>query len=115
MASQVESAKLDDAEIRRSTGIVLPQLPANWQVRDVQLFPTADSPAIAIALTTEKGEQLSLFADRAETPAEGQPLIAERRDGTVAYWEAGDMAYALTGKADTPRLMALAERIAPAA
>ena len=44
-----------------------------------------------------------------------QAEVAERRDGTVAYWEAGDMAYALTGKADTPRLMALAERIAPAA
>ena len=58
---------------------------------------------------------LTAGAAWAETPAEGQPLIAQRRDGAVAYWEAGDMAYALSGKADTPRLMALAERIAPAA
>lgn len=114
MASQVESATLNDAEIQRSTGIVLPRLPANWRVTDVQLFPTPDSPAIAIALVTEKGEHLSFFADRAETPAEGRPLIARRSSDMIAYWEAGDMAYALTGRADTRRIMALAARIAPA-
>lgn len=114
MASQVESATLNAAEIERSTGIILPALPPHWRVRDVQLFPTADSPAIAIALETAQGEHLSFFADRAETPAEARPLLARRAGDVITYWEAGDMAYALTGRAAPRRMMELAAAIAPA-
>lgn len=114
MASQVESATLNPAEIQHSTGIVLPPLPARWHVQDVQLYPTPDSPAIAVSITTPQGEQLSFFADRAETPAEARPLLARRADDVIAYWEAGDMAYALTGRAGPQRIMRLAAEIAPA-
>ena len=113
MASQVESATLNRAEIYRSTGIVLPPLPASWRVNDVQLFPTPDSPAIAVSITTPAGEQLSFFADRAETPAEGRPLLARRARNVIAYWEAGDMAYALTGQTGARRIMTLAAEISP--
>jgi len=112
MASQIESAHLNAQEIERSTGIVLPALPAGWRVTDVQLFPTADSPAIAMSMVTPQGEELSFFADRAETPAEATPLMAQRQGDTVAYWEAGSMAYALTGQADARRVMQLAGEIA---
>lgn len=113
MTSQVESATLNPQEIERSTGIILPVLPAGWRVTDVQLFPTADSPAIAMSLTTPQGEALSFFADRAETPAEATPLMARRAGETIAYWEQGTMAYALTGRGDTRRVMQLAGEIAP--
>ncbi|MES2174504.1 MAG: class I SAM-dependent methyltransferase [Pseudomonadota bacterium] len=113
MASQVESATFDAREIERSTGIILPTLPTGWRVTDVQLFPTPDSPAIAMSLLTPQGEALSLFADRAETPAEGTPLIAQQHGDVVGYWEVGAMAYALTGKADARRVMQLAGEIAP--
>ncbi|MEC3909960.1 class I SAM-dependent methyltransferase [Sphingobium sp. CR2-8] len=111
MASQVESVTLDAPEIERSTGITLPALPTGWRVTDVQLFPTADSPAIAMSMVTPQGEHLSFFADRAETPAEATPRIARRQSEVVAYWEAGDMAYALTGDADARRVMQLAGQI----
>ncbi len=114
MVSQVESAMLNPAEIRRSTGIVLPPLPAKWRIDDVQLYPTPDSPAVAVSITTPAGEHLSFFADRAETPAEAHPLLARRAEDVIAYWEAGDMAYALTGRAKAGRIMALAAEIAPA-
>ena len=113
MASQVESATLNAEEIRRSTGIILPALPRTWRITDAQIFPTADSPAIAVSLVTPAGEQLSLFADRAETPAEGRPLIARRESDIIAYWESGDMAYALTGRTAPRRIMMLAAEIAP--
>jgi predicted O-methyltransferase YrrM len=115
MASQVESARLDSHEIERSTGIVLPALPAGWRVTDVQLFPTTDSPAIAMSVLTPQGEALSLFADRAETPAGATPLMARRAGDTIAYWEDGAMAYALTGAGEAQRIMQLAATIAPAA
>lgn len=113
MASQVESATLNMEEIRRSTGIILPSFPRSWRVTDVQLFPTPDSPAIAISIVTTAGEHLSFFADRAETPAETQPLIARRATDIIAYWEAGDMAYALTGRTAARRIMTLAAEITP--
>lgn len=113
MASQVESATLNAEEILRSTGIVLPTLPRSWRVTDVQVFPTADSPAVAVSIVTSEGEQLSFFADRAETPAEARPLVARRAGDIIAYWEAGDMAYALTGRTAPRRIMTLAAQIAP--
>jgi len=114
MTSQLESATLNADEIRRSTGIILPALPRSWRVTDVQLFPTPDSPAIAVSIITPAGEQLSFFADRAETPAEARPLLARRASDIIAYWEAGDMAYALTGRTAPRRIMTLAAEITPA-
>ena len=67
-----------------------------------------------MALETPRGEHLSFFADRAETPAEAKPLIERRAADVVAYWEVGNMAYALTGQAAPARIMELAGAVAPA-
>lgn len=115
MRSQVESARLDRGEIERSAGLVLPQLPAGWRVTDVQLVPSPGSPAIVMSLTTPEGRPVSLFADRAETPAGATPLIARRGSDAVAYWEQGDMAYALSGAGDARQLLAWAAAVAPSA
>lgn len=112
MASQIESPRIDAGEIATSTGITLPALPAGWQVRDVQLYPTADSPAVALSLVTAQGERISLFADRTDTPAEAKPLLAERANDTIAYWESGDTAFALTGSVQPARALALAAMVA---
>jgi predicted O-methyltransferase YrrM len=115
MRSQVESTRLDRAEIARSTGIRLPALPADWHVRDVQLYPTEDGPAVALSLATPQGDAVSLFADRAETPAEAKPLIATRSGESIAYWEDGDLAFALTGTLTPARTLELAAAIASGA
>ncbi|MEJ7927695.1 class I SAM-dependent methyltransferase [Sphingobium sp. AN641] len=112
MASQIESPRLDAAEIARSTGLELPALPAGWQVSDVQVYPTSDSPAVAVSLVTDKGEQLSLFADHAETPADAKPLLARREGDTIAYWEEGKAAFALTGPVEPQRALTLAGQLA---
>ncbi len=112
MDSQIESPRLDRREIGRSTGIRLPALPADWTVRDVQLYPTEASSAIALSLTTGRGERVSLLAGRAETPAEGKPLVAHRAGETIAYWEEGDLAFAITGTVPADRALALAAMVA---
>lgn len=113
MPSQVESTRLDREEIARSAGILLPTLPAGWRVTDVQLVPSSGSPAVAVSVVTPQGDRLSLFADRAETAAETQPLMARRAGETIAYWERGDMAYALTGHGDAGQVMRWANAVAP--
>ncbi|WP_336958662.1 class I SAM-dependent methyltransferase [Sphingobium aquiterrae] len=112
MASQLESPHLDSVEIRRSTGIDVPRLPAGWRVRDVQLYPTEGSPAVALSLTTAQAEPVSLLVGKAETPAEGEPLVERRSQDNVAYWEEGDLALALTGAVPPARALELAAQIA---
>ncbi|HEY0595054.1 anti-sigma factor, partial [Sphingopyxis sp.] len=70
MASQLEAPKFDAREIRRATRISVPQVPADWKVTDVQLFPTERGPALVMAHMTGEGDQLSLFAKRGR---EGAP------------------------------------------
>lgn len=112
MVSQVESTHLDSGEIARSTGIRLPILPKGWRVRDVQLYPTNSSPAIALSLTTPQGEAVTLLAGRAETPAEAKPLVTKRASENIAYWENGDQALALTGTMPAGRALELAAILA---
>lgn len=112
MRSQVENRLLDRIEISRSTGILLPAFPAGWQILDVQLYPAATGVAIDLVLLTERRERVSLFASRAETPAEADPLLAVRGATAIAFWEAGDIAFALSGPVAAARMLTLAQRLA---
>lgn len=112
MVSQVESTHLDSGEIARSTGLRLPTLPAGWKVRDVQLYPTEGTSAVALSLTTPQGESVTLLTGRAETPAEGKPLVTKRENENIAYWEEGDQALALTGTISPSRALELAALLA---
>ncbi|RIV87592.1 class I SAM-dependent methyltransferase [Aurantiacibacter zhengii] len=114
MASQIESQNLDRGEIAAATGIDLPALPAGWTVRDVQVYPSDLGPAVAMVMQTPQGESVSLFATRAETPAEKLPLVESREGRSLAYWESGPFAYALTGEVASARILSLASGLAPA-
>jgi len=112
MASQLEAPKFDAREIRRATRISLPQVPADWKVTDVQLFPTERGPALVMALKTEEGDHLSLFATRGREGAPEQPDAVREGEHSVAYWRRGDMSYALVGDSNTAAIDARAEALA---
>lgn len=113
MASQIESPLLDRAEITTVTGIALPTLPASWKLQDAQVYPSDLGTAVSLVMTTGKGETVSLFAARAETPAEKLPLLEIREGRSLAYWERGPIAFALTGDMTSERLLGLAALLAP--
>jgi predicted O-methyltransferase YrrM len=112
MASQLESTRLNRPEIAAATGIVIPALPGRWHVVDVQLYPTDEGMAVATVMRTDRHEVVTLFATRAETPAERNPLLGRSHGRAVAYWEAGELAYALTADIDPARLLSLAAQVA---
>lgn len=112
MDSQVESTRLNRPEIAAATGIVIPSLPRRWDVVDVQLYPTDEGMAVATVMRTERGEVVTLFAGRAETPAERNPLLGRSHGRAVAYWEVGDLAYALTADIAPARVLGLAAQVA---
>jgi predicted O-methyltransferase YrrM len=112
MRSQIESALLDRAEIKRSVGLTLPAIPADWRVIDVQVYPSDFGNSVALVLLTRAQERVVLYAQRAETPAEAIPLSERREDRSLAYWEVGPFAYALTGKLQPERILLLASKMA---
>ncbi|MDB5719211.1 MAG: hypothetical protein JWM38_2638 [Sphingomonas bacterium] len=112
MRSQPETHLYDPAEILRATAIRMPAIPAGWQVGDAQLFPSTAGHTIQLSLHTPQGEAVSLVAMRIETPAGATPILADRSAEHVAYWEAGDCAFALVGELASARLLMLASNVA---
>ncbi len=112
MRSQLESTHLDRKEIASATGLDVPELPEEWRLADVQVYPSALGMSVALLLQTDDGEAISLFGTRAETPAEGVPMLEQRDDLSIAFWEEGPNAFALTGQLPPERILALAASLA---
>lgn len=102
MRSQPETPHLDSAEIAAATRVRLPDLPAGWRLRDVQVFPADAGLAVGVLMTDEQGDALNLFAVEAGSRADATPDVVKLAGEHVAYWEIGEAAYALTGEASTP-------------
>ena len=103
MASQPEVRTFDPQEIRAATAVVLPELPEGWQVRDVQVFPSAYGPSVEMALQSPELGAASLFAVRPGSFDVVQPTVTTEGDLSAAHWQVGDVAYALvaaTGEGD---------------
>lgn len=95
MASQPEVSTFDPQEIRAATAVVLPELPADWQVRDVQVFPSAYGPSVEMALVSPELGATSLFAVRPGAFDVVAPTVTQEGDLSAAHWQVGDVAYAL--------------------
>jgi hypothetical protein len=100
MHSQPKGASYDAEEIRAATAIVLPELPRGWRILDVEIFPSQHGPSVEMAIEADGGlGTLSLFAVRPGGFGVVRPTLANDGNEAVAYWQMGETAYALTGKA----------------
>ena len=113
MSSQPEATRFDAAEILAATAIAMPALPDDWRVRDVQIFPSPQGPSVEMAVETEDFGALSLFAVR---PGRFDVIAADVTAAggtTAAYWQIGDVAYALVAdRAERRDLERAAETLA---
>jgi anti-sigma factor RsiW len=100
MHSQPVQPEYDREEIRSATAIDIPALPADWEVLDVQIFPSAKGPAVEIAVKAGDLGTLSLFAVRPGRFDVLPARVTSNKDLTAAYWQMGDVGYALVGAAD---------------
>lgn len=92
------------AELRSATGIVMPALPDGWAVRDVQIYPSLYGPAVEMSVETADYGPLSLFAARTDTFDVIEPTVAETGDAAAAYFQIGEVGYAVVARAGTDRL-----------
>jgi anti-sigma factor RsiW len=112
MVSQPESARFDPAEIRTATQISLPPVPPSWRVTDAQIYPSDDGPSVGLSFATPEGA-VSLFAFRTQTARALAPQAVKAAGKTrIAYWQEGDLAFALISGMPAQRLEAIAQRMA---
>jgi hypothetical protein len=112
MASQAETPRLDEVEVRRQLKLQLPRLPREWRLIDAQVYPTDEGPGLNLVMDVPRHGRLNLFAVRANTFATDRPEIATRGREAVAFWERGDSAYVLSGNVSRGGLLSEARMLA---
>lgn len=111
MQSQPEVKHYDPDDIKSATAITMPRLPDDWEVIDVQIFPSAFGPSVEMSILTGEGTRMSLFAVRPGSFAVEHVVNVNIANAEAAYWQIGDIAYALvasqrnTGLADEAELL----------
>ena len=98
--SQRPSTAYDRADLEAATGLTLPDLPSDWTVRDVQVFPARQGTGVEIALDAGGLGDLALFATQIASNATASEDVAPFSDGPTAYWHVDRTAYALSGSGD---------------
>ncbi len=111
MASQREAPGYDPEEIRAATAIVMPKLPKDWKVSDVQIFPSDFGPSVEMSIAAADGARLSLFAVRPGFFAVETVIDVNLSDAEAAYWQIGEVAYALVSSAPDTKLAAEARAL----
>jgi anti-sigma factor RsiW len=112
MDSQPEISDYDAEEIRSATAIVMPQLPKDWTVADVQIYPSRFGPSVEMAIRTGDLGLLSLFAVRPGSFDVVQPTLAPSGDVSAAYFQIGEVAYVLVASGNVDALDRAAARLA---
>ncbi|MDQ0472235.1 anti-sigma factor family protein [Labrys wisconsinensis] len=112
MHSQPAAPDYDPSEIRAATAIVMPALPRDWSVTDVQVFPSSLGPSVQMAIRTRSLGTATLFAVRPGSFDVVPESSTRQEDLTAAYWQVGEVAYALVAKADARDLDKAAGRLA---
>ncbi len=113
MLSQPETGHIDPEEMRSATGILLPDYPGDWQLRDAQVFPSPQGPGVEVMFDTPDMGRVSHFAVPGGSfdmiPPQGQARGAQ----SVAWFQTGRTAHVLIADAGgTARLLDAAEDLA---
>lgn len=112
MSSQPEAPDYDADEIRAATAIVMPSLPKDWKVRDVQIYPSRFGPSVEMAVETRDLGLVSLFAIRPGTFDVVKPTAAPSGEISSAYFQIGEVAYAVVARSGIRDLDRTAETLA---
>lgn len=113
MRSQIETPEYDRDEVRSATAIVMPELPKDWKVVDVQVFPSDFGPSVQMAVDTTEFGLMSLYAVR-PGKFEDEDAVSQQIDRltAAAYWQVGEVAYVLVAKVASGQLKAQAGQLA---
>lgn len=111
MPSQPEVGNYDRDGIRAATAIVMPKLPDGWKVTDVQIFPSDFGPSVEARIIVDNGTPLSLYAVRPGHFAVEPVKDIAVADASAAWWQIGEVAYAVVSAPNSKQLSTEAERL----
>lgn len=100
MHSQRQATEFDSAELLARTEIKLPPLPSGWVITDVQVYPSEFGPSIEVAVDAGLLGAASIFAARPGRSQFVPPVTQHVEDTNTAYWQLGEVAYALVASAE---------------
>ncbi len=111
MISQVESPEYDAAELLAETAITMPSLPDDWVVTDVQVYPSRFGPSVEMAVDAGALGMISIFATRPGQDVVVPPIVEQVDETTTAYWQFGEIAYALVSRSGAAGVTGAAEML----
>ena len=114
MHSQHVQPDYDREDIRAATSINMPALLQGWHVLDVQIFPSSSGPAVETTIKARDLGTLSLFAVKPGRFDVVPATSASSNGVTAAYWQTGDVAYALVGTTESTVLSEAAAKLSAA-
>lgn len=112
MVSQLEAPEYDRDELLSATAIVMPTLPVDWVVTDVQVYPSRFGPSVEMALDAGSIGRASIFAARPGDSVTIPPTTAQNGDTTFAHWQMDEIAYVLVGKTSPGDILTAARGLA---
>lgn len=112
IVTEAKDRSVDTAAIRRTAGIVFPQLSREWRILDARLVPSDDGPGVQISFDTGAGDPITFFAVQTRDRASSLPVTSQHDGGTVAYWRRGQFGYALAAELAPADLARLARDLA---
>jgi anti-sigma factor RsiW len=104
VTSQRPTPAYDRREVEAATGITLPDLPSDWRVDDMQIFPSRSGAGVEVAIDAGTLGKVALFATRSADAEASAPAIVRSPEAVTVYWKAGRGAYALSGSGSEPDL-----------
>lgn len=105
MDSQAKTRSYDPEEIRNKTDLTLPELPRSWKVRDVQIYPWDEGYSVGVtAVAGDLGTVTLFVAPRRPTETLDAIRTTILGDVTAAFWQSGELAYALIGEGTESKL-----------
>ena len=108
MPSQEEDPTYDSEEIAAMTAIILPRLPEDWKVMDVQIYPARTGPSVEMMVSVPGVGHVSLFTVRSVDPGKPGPRQASFNNQNSVWWYVQDVAHAMTGPLPAEELRSLA-------
>lgn len=112
MVSQPEVPEYDRDELLAATAIVMPTLPDDWTVQDVQVYPSRFGPSVEMVLDDADLGRVSIFSARPGDFAVHEPQVYSHNGSVLAHWQTGEIAYALVGSATEAEILGAARTLA---
>ncbi|MBN9334453.1 anti-sigma factor [Devosia sp.] len=111
MVSQPEAPEYDREELLSATAIVMPELPEQWDVTDVQVYPSCFGPSVEMAIDSADLGKVSLFAARPGYFSVLPPTVEQHGQSTLGHWQVGEIAYVLVSSSDEKTVRTIASTL----